>query len=163
MSAGSDDGLSTSVLLQYRLVGTSATVPPWTTLRTLISNDPNMETLHLDGSVEGVQFRVVQFEHGGGGCNCWAIFFGQIMVIIDDQQQTLGTGDFCLSSGLNDDCFCGTRANEARGTITAAFYFATNSTSSGEMCPGDSNSIIVSAHEQGPSLPQNCSTITPRM
>ena len=30
-----------------------------------------LRSLPLGSSVQGVQFRLLQLEHGGGGCNCW--------------------------------------------------------------------------------------------
>ena len=38
---GADVGLSTSVLLQHRLVGTATTLQPWTTLLTELSQNTN--------------------------------------------------------------------------------------------------------------------------
>ena len=74
---GEDVGLYTSILLQYRLVSPPQTgISPqnWTTISVLPSNLHSQvveESVYLEDSVEGFQLRLVQFEHGGGTCNCW--------------------------------------------------------------------------------------------
>ena len=152
---GDDVGLTnTSVLLQYRLLSAHLRSSPWRTelardLRSSTTNDIDV-TISINESAQGVQFRIIQFEHGGGGCNCWTNF-GRTITVNEEQFQD---PPFCTSTDLH---FCGDNARDARGFITHAYYF--NNTRQ-NMCPGDSNMLI---SNQGPPLPDNCANSTTRM
>lgn len=175
---GGEVGLTnTSILLQYSLVvqtdalhssssGASGMIQlQWTDL--VVINPLNVSSqisvnFSLDSSVEGLQFRLLQLEHGGGSCNCWALDY--MAVTLDNQIQTLlGDGDICFTSGemgqgnLGLGTYCSGSAGEARGTITRALYFPG---SNGSMCGNHSDALISNL---GPSLPENCSMVTPRL
>ena len=63
-----------SVLLQYRTV-TLPKLSEWTFLAELSPKEASNRSLQvpqLDEGV-GVQFRLLQLEHGGGRCNCWRV------------------------------------------------------------------------------------------
>ena len=150
---GGNVGLTdTSVQVQYREFTTSSSSgqSDWKTLVSIpINGSQNiisvMENMTLADSVFGVQFRLLQLEHGGGKCNCW------------DVQGRVNNS----TSLLNNHClvrYCGGSASDARGVITEALYFGLNS---GRRCPTNSNSTLIS--NKGPAITENCSTITPRL
>ena len=157
---GGDVGLTdTSVLLQYRLL--SPTPQTWTTELAVSPNDTHMvRTISISESAQGVQFRMIQFEHGGGHCNCWTLSDMRITVN-EEQPRTIPLcTSACTPASACDEVplvFCGDNARDARGFITHAYYF--NNTRQ-NMCPGDSNMLI---SNQGPPLPDNCANSTTRM
>ena len=149
---GGNVGLTdTSVQVQYREITDSGDgQSDWMTLVSIpINGSQNnisvMENMTLANSVKGVQFRLLQLEHGGGECNRW------------DVQGRVNNN----ASLLNDHClerYCEGSASDARGVITEVLYF---NGSSDNRCPGDSNSTLIS--NKGPAITENCSTITPRL
>lgn len=159
---GEDVGLYTSILLQYRLVSAPETETPpqlWSTISVLPSNQPSQVavegSVELEDDVEGFQLRLVQFEYGGGTCNCWT--HGDLVVTVNNDEIRLG---HCATTVDSDGFFCGLSAEEGRGEITNAFYFTTTE---GVPCPGDSMWTLVT--DQGSPLPHftDCETTTPRM
>ena len=153
---GGNVGLTdTSVQVQYREFTTSDSGSGQSDWMTLVSIPINgsqnisvMENMTLADSVFGVQFRLLQLEHGGGECNCWEVM--QVQGRVNNS-----------ASLLNNHClvrYCGGSASDARGVITEALYF---NGSSDNRCPGDSNSTLIS--NKGPAITENCSTITPRL
>ena len=160
---GEDVGLYTSILLQYRLVSPPQTgISPqlWTTISVLLSNQHSQvveESVYLEDSVEGVQLRLVQFEHGGGTCNCWT--HSDLDVTVNNFEIVL---DYCLRTVDEEtgSLFCSPSAEEGRGEITTAVYFTKET---GPSCPGDSESILLT--DQGSPLPNftYCQTAAPRM
>ena len=114
------------------------------------------ESVYLEDSVEGFQLRLVQFEHGGGTCNCWT--HSDLDVTVNNSELPV---DYCLRTVDEETgLFCSTSAEEGRGEITIAHYFAIKPVTSDE-CPGDSGEILVT--DQGSPLPDFCKTATPRM
>lgn len=162
---GNEDGLTnTSVLLQYRVavldgsVAASApTLGEWIDLaaRNATPSANVMQFLTLDSSVQGLQLRLLQLEHGGGSCNCW--YLDSMAVTLDNSAdvQLSAIDDTCFTTGSGS--FCDGGAGEARGLITRVLYFPG---SNGTMCGSDDDTLI---SRQGPSLPPNCSTETPRL
>ena len=152
---GGNVGLTdTSVQVQYREFLTSDSgQSDWMTLILIpINGSQNiisvMENMTLADSVKGVQFRLLQLEHGGGECNCWNVM--QVQGRVNNS-----------ASLLNNHCFvryCGGSGSDARGVITEVLYFTG---SSDNRCPGNSNSTLIS--NKGPAITENCSTITPRL
>ena len=143
--------INTTVQLQYRTINTaSAVIGDWITLDALPVNISSAvaHNLNFDSTVGGVQFRSLQLEHGGGGCNCWSDSFS-----VDGASRSTSACFRVPTSGP----FCDGNARDARGVIRSALYF----NMSGEDCPGDSNSTLIS--NKGPPLLKNCSTTTPRM
>ena len=144
---------NTTVQLQYRTISITSVIGDWITLDALPVNISSAVThnLNFDSAVGGVQFRTLQLEHGGGGCNCW--------------RQTLLDFNVDGASRSTSNCFrvptsgpfCAGGAGNARGATRTALYFNMN----GEDCPGDSDSTLIS--NKGPPLPQDCSTTIPRM
>ena len=152
---GNEVGLTnTSVQFQYRSISTTSVIGDWTALDALPLNRTSDVThnLDFDGTVGGVQFRLLQLEHGGGGCNCWDVQSFGFSV-----NETIRSIFICFRVPPRND-FCSGNARDARGAISSAFYFLNLNS---EDCPGDSNSMLIS--DKGPPLPQNCSTAIPRM
>ena len=152
---GGNVGLTdTSVQVQYREIATSGSgESDWMTLVSIpINGSQNiisvMENMTLADSVFGVQFRLLQLEHGGGECNCWEVM--QVQGRVNNS-----------ASLLNNHClvrYCGGSGSDARGVIIETLYFTG---SSDNRCPGDSNSTLIS--NKGPAITENCSIITPRL
>ncbi len=158
---GGDVGLTnTSVLLQYRLLVEEGDAREWTDLTALETRIQQlitvMESLDLDSSVQGVQFRLLQLEHGGGSCHCWTL--DSMSVMLDEQPLTTLSyqEDICFPTGATGT-FCDGNAREARGMVTRVFYFPG---SSGTECANHGDTLIAS---RGPSLPQDCTAMTPRL
>lgn len=172
---GGNVGLTnTSILLQYQPVvqedalnssspAVAATQGDWTDLAATAPLDISTQsqvsvTFSLDSSVDGVQFRLLQLEHGGGSCNCWAL--DSMNVTLDNQAQMspLGAGDVCVMTGEPGLwTFCDGGAGEARGSITRVFYFPGRN---GSTCASNISTLL---SDLGPSLPANCSMVTPRL
>lgn len=166
---GDEVGLTnTSVLLQYRLRGGSSV--EWTDIAVMdvkpaMGETNVMESVVVDSSsVAGLQFRLLQLEHGGGECNCWTL--DSMTATLDNQTdvQTLTRErDICFTtdpyeSELGLGTFCGRGAEEARGAITRVFYFpGSNHTIE---CDERSDTLLF---DRGPSLLSNCSMRTPRL
>ena len=161
---GGDVGLTdTSVSVQYRL----ASVPQGTTLsdwKVLSEIDPKIgyhETLDLppitENSVKGVQFRLLQLEHGGGSCNCWRVEEARATW---DEGENSTTLSHCFRMSTADDgsLFCGGIASRTRGFISETVHFNNGTI---EPCPSDSNSTLISS--KGSPLPQNCPLNSPSM
>ena len=160
--SGGDAGLTeTSIYVEYRLIQGS-NFSEW---RSLFKIDPKIrfdETLelppHNESLVEGVQFRLLQLEHGGGSCNCWNVHKAEVMW---DGKKGMIRKSHCsrmpiISRGSKSHEFCNGIASRARGFISTA-----TGEQSVEMCPGSSDTMLILS--KGLPLPQNCSTNTPRM
>ena len=154
---GGNVGLTdTSVQVQYREFTTSGSgsgMSDWMTLVSIpINGSQNiisvMENMTLSDSVFGVQFRLLQLEHGGGKCNCWEVM--QVQGRVNNSASLLT--NYCLVR------YCGGSASDARGVITEVLYFGLNS---GRRCHTTSASTLIS--NKGPAITENCSTITPRL
>ena len=152
---GGNVGLTdTSVQVQYREITDSGDrQSDWMTLISIpINGSQNisvMENMTLaNSSVFGVQFRLLQLEHGGGECNCWDVM--QVQGRFNNSTSLLT--NYCLVR------YCGGSASDARGVITEALYF---NGSNVNRCPGGSNSTLIS--NKGPAITENCSMITPRL
>ena len=145
---GGNIGLTgTSVQVQYREI-TDGGETNWKTIVAESQSMSSMQNMNFNGVALGVQFRVLQLEHGGGVCNCW------------DLQGTANTSNTTISL-LTNPCsvrYCGGSASDARGVITEALYFTG---SSGNRCPWNSDSTLIS--NKGPAITKDCSIITPRM
>ena len=153
---GGNVGLTdTSVQVQYREFVTSGSDSGQNEWMTLVSIPINgsqnisvMENMTLADSVFGVQFRLLQLEHGGGECNYWEVI--QVQGRVNNS-----------ASLLNNHClvrYCGGSASDARGVITEALYFGLNS---GSRCPDTTSSTLIS--NKGPAITEDCSIITPRL
>lgn len=170
---GGEVGLTnTSILLQYKTVqqqdalnssfDANTTLQQWTDVAAtnLSAPSPVSLTLGLDSSVQGLQFRLLQLEHGGGSCNCWALD-SMAITLASQAQVWLEAGDICLMSGdqlgQGLGTFCDGGAGEARGSITRVFHFLG---SSGSRCASGSQTLI---DTQEPSLPDDCSMVVPRL
>ena len=152
---GGNAGLTdTSVQVQYReflTSGSGSGQSDWMTL-ILIPIDGSqkiisvMKNMTLADSVFGVQFRLLQLEHGGGECNCWEVT--QVQGRVNNSTSLLTNP--CLVR------YCEGSASDARGVITEVLYLVMNS---GRRCP-DSSTLI---SNKGPAITEDCSTITPRL
>ena len=151
---GGNVGLTdTSVQVQYREFTTSGSgQSDWMTLVSIpINGSQNisvMEDMTLADSVFGVQFRLLQLEHGGGECNCWYVM--QVQGRVNNSASLLN--NYCLVR------YCGGSASDARGVITEVLYLVMNS---GRRCPTKSDSTLIS--NKGPAITEDCSMITPRL
>ncbi len=153
---GEDVGLTnTSIIFQYReiaVVNSTATPLEWRFLDVFrcCDNPLNVNSGHnLSISELGVQFRLLQLEHGGGKCNCWVLRKITIKSSVDiTRLQSCYSTHFVTSS-------------EARGYISTAYYFNPSSAIYDGRCPGDSESALIS--NKGSALHPNCSTMLPRM
>ena len=152
---GQVDLTNASIQFQYRTISNSSAIGNWITKDAipLLGGGPRTYHLNFDSTVEGVQFRLLQLEHGGGGCNCWEV---QSFAIAGANIQP------CYLRGTNsrsiNEFYCDGIASDSRGVISHALYF---NDVNGEDCPGDSSSTLIS--NKGPPLPQDCSTAIPRM
>lgn len=167
---GGDVGLTnTSVLVHYRLYeGTEE----WIFLAEVNISESSVTLMHdlelsSDNDADGLQLRLLQSEHGGGGCNCWDVT--ELAICAHDSVATRNTVPTDISSGCHQHGqtytregqarFCRGYASQARGVVTQVFFFR-NISGPGSVCPGNSDSLI---SPKGPALPENCSTATPRM
>lgn len=169
--------ITPTVLLQFRIAeaatagsGGAVIIPDEWTLMAEIPVDKLRQRLNNLGAPSlsnssnsslGVQFRLLQLEHGGGICNCWNL--AMFSVKLDGgASMTLGSNTVCFdspTSGFTTEfCQGGVGTLEARGMITTVLYFSGNN---GERCPGDSGLTLIS--RRGPAFPLNCAMITPRM
>lgn len=174
---GGEVGLSnTSIMLQYKMVqqeeapissspsAATTALREWTDVTALkiSSSQPSAAsvTFSLDSSVQGIQFRLLQLEHGGGTCNCWTLDSMTVTLESSQAHVSLGIVDICFTSGdlpgQGLGTFCNGSAGEARGSVTRVFYFLG---SNGSLC-GSDNTLIDS---QESSLPDDCSTVIPRL
>ena len=157
---GSVDGLTnTSVLLQYRVLPDAATtLQQWQDLAAFPAGEDTdaLRSLPLSSSVQGVQFRVLQLEHGGGGCNCWYLLSVAVTLDSASAQLLSSENNTCFTTS-SSPAYCDGGAGEARGVVTRVFYFPGNN---GTMCGNDTDTLIPN---QGPSLPPNCSMEIPRL
>ena len=152
-----------SVVAQYRALETVSTDPvrtavlDWVFLAevNLTQDFDQVIEFTLNDTEQGVQFRFLQMEHGGGECNCWDLITA-LEIFLDDTMMAVSP---CIQTDSTVTALlCGLRASEPRGATTIGYYFTG---SDGEMCPGNSSVGLIS--DQGPPLPQNCATASPRM
>ena len=150
---GGDVGLTDySVEVQYRLI--SPQNPPVSEWRFVSEIDPSVGfdgtlSFTTDGSSEdGVQFRLLQLQHGGGKCNCWTVLEASA-AINGGPNNTLS---MCVraSSRSNIYTFCGGTASKARGFISEV----QNHGNKTDECPDNSSIALISS--KGPPLPRNC-------
>lgn len=176
---GGNIGLTnTSILVQYRLLDAAAADPRrWAFLAEVSIGDENMLQSQnialppIDVSAEGMQFRFLQLEHGGRGCNCWEI--RKFRVTFRNVPNSISTVSLvaltninkfeCFSHGRQNSrkpVFCYGNGNEARGVTTKALYFGRDD---GAECPGNSGSELIPP--KGPAIPGNCasSSASPRL
>ena len=163
---GGDVGLTnTSILVQYRVLETVSMDPmitevlDWKFLAEIdVSQGIAAQILNftVNDTEQGVQIRFLQLEHGGGECNCWN--FTKNFAIYLDGADSIFISGCTITPVHNLATICGLSASEPRGATTIGYYFTG---SDGEMCPGNSSVGLIS--DQGPPLPQNCATTSPRM
>ena len=156
---GEDVGLTnTSVLLQYRTVRLPDQLLGWRFLAEISPKENFNRSLEvvpqLDEGV-GVQFRLLQLEHGGGRCNCWRL--ERLKVVINNDTLSFVPPHVCLRVSDNDE-ICGGFASYARGVITKVLAYNGTIT---EDCPGDSRTTLIS--NKGSPLPASCDQVVPRM
>lgn len=163
---GGNVGLAnTSILLQYRLL-----MPPtsweWTflseiTIEGSTSLSVSIVPISDSSQAQGLQFRLLQLEHGGEACNCWTVERLTVTLPPSSLIEVTNINRIeCYSQGQKNAGqrnFCYGTANKARGIITKAHYFDTN----GVECPG--NSGISLFHSERAAVVENCNTVTPRM
>ena len=160
---GDDVGLTeTSVLAQYRVKREPAALTEWQLLKEIDLSQGfdntlsfNTTTSEMSTSPHSLQFRLLQVQHGGGGCNCWQLGATEVTATFNDTTVMMGSmffTDRCLSvpSG-NASIFCGGSASNARGFISRALRFDGQPDME---CPEDSNTTLISS--KGPSLPSDC-------
>ena len=167
---GNQIGFNRNIRKEYRLLETSLSPPEavvvgeWVLLSDRFATDRTEEELQINDSVIGLQFRLWQVGHLGGGCGCWEVGEFVVTVSTDHGSSAVRLVNYTISAGNLSDitCYltlCNINANEARGFISKALYFPDGE--SGVECPGNSSGSLFS--EFRPPLPENCDTITPRM
>ena len=145
---GQSQGLTdTSVLLQYRTVQDSSAMlssdaaplsgrfDEWSHLANLSIPSHNstyhvlQETAELrggrgGGGVGGLQFRLLQLEHGGDECNCWGVHKMSFKVTgMSNLSHTWIDNDTCFeSSRSSSGDFCGGVARKSRGRVSRVFF-----------------------------------------
>ena len=128
-----------------------------------LSTQYHTESL-CDNFSNGIQFRIIQKNHLGGGCSCWEVvkfsvrFGSNVDFTFSNTAGTFSDTTACHSEGEHGRVFCNGNANQPRGVITKAFYFEG---SGGVQCPLNSHESLFP--EYGPPLPENCDNISPRM
>lgn len=159
---------NTSVLVEYRLIqinesspNATASVQEWRFLAEVNASqgfDQHLSlVIELPVDSHGFQLKLLQTEHGGGGCNCWRV---ASIVLGNCSNGSYNASGACSKEGggtsgsLN---FCLDYPPNPRGMITAAFYC---SELSSDECPGGRDNLIPS---KGSALPPNCSEMSPRM
>ena len=151
---GGDVGLTeSSVAIQYRLISPqSSPVSEW---RFMSEIDPSAGfdgTLPFttDGSSRnGVQFRLLQLQHGGGSCNCWKVL--EASAAINGEPNNVLSPCVKAPSNLNASLFCGGIASKARGFISEV---QNRGQGGKEECPDNSSMSLISS--KGPPLPPTC-------
>ena len=161
---GGDVGLTNiSILLQYRTMFQNS-ISEWRFLAELHPKENFNRSIgvvpQLDEGV-GVQFRLLQLEHGGGRCNCWRL--ERMEVVLSNGTKislSFEPPHVChRESGNNDNSvICGRYASEARGVITRVLTYDGVITND---CPSDSRTTLISS--KGSPLPASCDQMVPRM
>ena len=158
---GGDVGLTnTSVLLQYRTVTLPNSTSAWRFLAEISPKENFSRSLEVVPEGVGVQFRLLQLEHGGGRCNCWRL---EILEVVLNNGTRISLSfappHVCLRESDEDTyIICGRYANEARGVITRVLTCDGNISND---CPGDSGTTLISS--KGPPLQTSCDHVVPRM
>ena len=154
---GGDVGLTeTSVLAQYR-PAESSNLGEWEFLKEIDLNQGFNGTLLVNTTTRSIQFRLLQVQHGGGGCNCWQV--NEANMTIGNDLVTMGSIFFserCFSvpTGMVS-VFCGGSASRARGFISEALRYNGNGYQTLQ-CPGDSGTTLISRKQ--PISPSSCPT-----
>ena len=155
--AGGDVGLTkTSIVAEYRLSVTKE----W---KFLAEIDPKagfngiLKLPFLESPVEGVQFRLLQLEHGGGGCNCWRV--EEALLMWGGNNRSIIKQTHCSKMPPSQTQFCGGSASSPRGFVSRTVRQGSGRGLSVMKCPR--NSTLVSS--KGSPLPQHCSATTQRM
>ena len=155
---------NTSVLVEYRLLqiatlSANATGTAWRFLAEVNASQGFDQNLSLDIEVpvdsHGFQLKLLQREHGGGGCNCWRV---ASLALSNCSNGSYSDSVACSMEGhTSSGSFCLGHARRPRGMITTAFYC---SELSSDECPGDSDRLDPLI---GSALPLNCDEMSPRM
>ena len=155
---------NTSVLVEYRLLqiaalSAKASETAWRFLAEVNASQGFDQNLSLDIEVpvdsHGFQLKLLQREHGGGGCNCWR---AASLALSNCSNESYSDSVACSMKGhTSSGSFCLGHARLPRGMITTAFYC---SELSSDECPGDSGRLDP---KKGSALPLNCDKMSPRM
>ena len=164
---GEDVALTdTSVQLQYREVYNSS-VAEWVTLDVIrigtFYNQTRNLTYDSESDVLGMQFRLLQLEHGGSECNCWEIVSLKARIDNMDSPRSIShPNDTCVKRSTSVEktrmLYCRSQVYDARGVITTVLYFINKNLNG---CPNTSEEEIISY--KGPPLSEDCSTAIPRL
>ena len=89
----------TSIKLEYREVfdcGANMSLSQWKQAAVIPVEDNGVQnvTLSYPEAVQGIQLRLLQLEHGGGGCNCWEV---------EELEFTFGSGQTAPISLINNE------------------------------------------------------------
>ena len=160
---GGDTGLTnTSILLYYRgvmITSNGTTVQEWTPLTAMPLNETSSEVIpfELSDTADGVQFRFLQLEHGGGQCSCWRVTVNT--VIFNETRSGFTRTCSLVTDQASPSEACTGSASVERGGITIVKYLSNRI--AGEDCPADSSQGLI-ANRSSP-LSQDCASTTPRM
>ena len=155
---------NTSVLVEFRLLqiatlSANASETAWRFLAEVNASQGFDQNMSLDIEVpvnsHGFQLKLLQREHGGGGCNCWRV---ASLALSNCSNGSYSDSDACSMEGhTSNGSFCLHHARRPRGMITTAFYC---SELSSDECPGDSDRLDPM---KGSALLLNCDKMSPRM
>ena len=160
---GGDTGLTnTSILVHYRgvvITPGETTVQEWTPLIAIPTNESFREMIpfELSGTADGVQFRFLQLEHGGGQCSCWRVTVNTIT--LNGISAPVSSVCFVTTDPATPSTACAGSASVERGGMTTVMYLPGRS--GGEQCPANSSQGLI-APQISPLL-QDCASTTPRM
>ncbi len=147
-----------TILLDYREIGmdTTGLVGGWVNLAVIPAQEDRNSIQNIIFTYVGsedVQFRFIQFVHGGMECNCWQDI--QLLQIRDDDDdddistiQLHRGGNTCVRTG-DRSAYCGGAVNETRGLITRVVYSDGSSGNNNNRCPGDSSNQNILLPAQG--------------
>ena len=89
----------TSIKLEYREVfdcGANLSLRQWKQAAVIPVEDNGVQNVVISypEAVQGIQLRLLQLEHGGGGCNCWEL---------EELEFTFGSGQTAQISLMNNE------------------------------------------------------------
>ena len=121
------------------------------------------QELPTNDLMQGIQFRLLQLDHGGGRCRCWKLTQLEFktatstsLIQIVSGNETFDDSKVCHSEHQDGGIFCSANAYEARGFVTIAVPFP--GSQGVQNCPDYSLLSDVQ-----PAFPENCDTTSPRM
>ena len=165
-----NDLTDTSVRVEYRLLDPGQWSRPsfeaeWMLWGSYDTTDMDSKKLgnRLPSQRTGIQFRVLQLEHGGGGCNCWKVEHFRFKLRSSNSTLNMLNNICHTHFRISPNTFCRGSGFQTRGFVSRAVYsdidHATQIINVRE-CPGGTDRSLFFYTK--PALPVNCGT-NPRM